>query len=153
MGLLSCKEKNKYLDHVGDLAFNAKIDNKDFLPCSEKFILQYYNFGENIQYNGEKRAIINTFKQNYKPVKSKENVYVTIRFIVNCDGKTGRFRVKTMDMDYNAIVVDKNITNQLLSITKSLNGWKQGIRDGVHFDYYQYLTFKITNGAIESILP
>lgn len=154
LSLWSCGDKMDYPNHIGDLEADESLDAKGFKPCTEEQIYQYYNFGENIQYIGEKRAIINTFKNEFKPSKASHiNGYITIRFVVNCMGQSGRFRVKTLDTNYKPIELDAALTNQILTITKGLEGWKPAKRENLYFDYYQYLTFKITQGRIESILP
>ena len=83
----------------------------------------------------------------------KENAWVRIRFIVNCFGKSDRFRILTANYDYEPIEIDKNITSQLLEITKNLNGWIPKQERGGKIDYYQYLIFKIKDGKIDEILP
>jgi len=149
----SCQDNTGYPNHVGDIEKDSHLDSKDFKPCTDGQVYQYYNFGNNIQYKGEKRALINTFKREFKNQSADINGYVTIRFIVNCMGETGRFRVKTLDGDYKPIDMNKSLVDQLLSITKNLDGWLPGASGDLHYDYYQYLTFKITEGQIKSILP
>jgi hypothetical protein len=58
-----------------------------------------------------------------------------------------------MDMNYLPSKFDDTIVNQLLSITKSLDGWVLGEYKGKNYDYYQYLTFKIINNKLIEILP
>jgi len=78
---------------------------------------------------------------------------IRIRFIVNCAGDTGRFRILGMDKDYKQKEFSPSITDQILSITKSLTGWKTKTSNGETYDYYQYLIFKIDKGQIKEILP
>jgi hypothetical protein len=156
--LYSCGQKKEvnsnYPAHVGDILFNKETDDTDFKICNEDRVFQYYNLQKGFQYKGEKAEIINHFRIGYKPVdKKSESGYVTIRFIVNCAGETGRFRVEEMDMGYNPKTFDKNITDQLVSLTKKLNGWVKGEHGNMILDYYQYLTFKIEDGKLTEILP
>lgn len=152
--ILSCGPATKELpDHVGDIEPDSTIDDFGFIPCNENYILQYYNFGQNIQYKGEKWALVNEINDRYKPVNTDDSGYITIRFVVNCDGKTGRFRLTVLDQDYKPHKMNTKITAQLMDIVKSTNGWKPGKLDGADFDYYQYLTFKIEKGEINSIIP
>ena len=51
------------------------------------------------------------------------------------------------------ISINKDISEQLLNITKSLDGWVIGKHEGKAYDYYQYLTFKIEDGELIEILP
>lgn len=155
----SCKLSNDtavkdYLGHVGDTVFDPKVDDDGFKVCHEDMVLQYYNFSNAIQYEGEKYAIEQAFKKNYKLDKiSGENGFVSIRFIVNCEGDTGWFRVEQVDEAYEYKTFDESIIRTLLEITKSLDGWKKGEARDYVYDYYQYLTFKIEDGWITEITP
>lgn len=142
-----------FLRHVGDIPFNPDLDDVNFKLCNEKHAQQYYAFGNSIHYKGEKGTLIREFQQKYTLKGVKDSGYITIRFIVNCQGETGRFRVIEMDKDYKETSLNPQIAKQLLQITQGLEGWKIAESDGNVFDYYQYLTFKITNGKIEHILP
>ncbi len=160
LGAISCQTSEKsveivYPRMIGDSEFDPAQDSPDFVLChTERSVIQYYAIGEKT-YIGEKRAIIESFEKNYDPaIVKKESGLIRIRFIVNCNGNTGRFRINGMDPSYNERVFDPEITNQLLAITKSLKDWKiypEG--DKRKRDYYMYLTFKIVDGQIKEILP
>lgn len=141
------------LRNVGDIPEDPQIDERDFKVCNPDETFQYYNFSKGLQYKGEKAAI----KKKFQSVQSKGNTadhgYITIRFIVNCEGKTGRFRIQQMDMNYQPDKFPDELVQKLLSTTKSLNGWEIGMYEGVARDYYQYLTFKIENGELKEIMP
>ncbi|HKK38289.1 MAG TPA: hypothetical protein VJ949_02605, partial [Cryomorphaceae bacterium] len=82
-----------------------------------------------------------------------ESGWVRIRFVVNCRGESGRFRMICSDEHYESREFDARITDQLMAITKSLDGWKP-LPDSENPDeYYQYLVFKIENGDLIEILP
>ena len=159
--LFSCKTEQKtdneieYLRWVGDIEQNNTTDKPDFRICNgEEQILQYFNLGAGPLYPEEKSALIKTFESKYKPVKDTgQNGLIRIRFVVNCEGKAGRFRILQADNDYNEIEFDKRITNQLLEITKAIDSWKIMYRQEVPVDYYSYLIFKTDNGRITEILP
>lgn len=57
--------------------------------------------------------------------KSKDSGMVRIRFIVNCKGQPGRFRMISAGYDYKEKQLDKAITDQLMSITKGLSGLEE----------------------------
>lgn len=158
MTLYSCaqtqEKKVGYPLQVGDIDFNPKIDGPNFKLCDETRVLQYYNFGKGLQYNGEKIAIHEHFQKGLKTKEKKgETGVLTIRFIVNCSGQTGRFRIQGMDNNYNEKKFDDTITNQVLSLTRKLEGWMAGEIEGNKYDYYQYLSFKIENGKLIEIMP
>jgi hypothetical protein len=149
--------KESYPQRVGDINFDPLIDDQSFKICDEKQTAQYYNFSKGFHYKGEKYEIIKIFKEKYHPgmIGDKEGGtgYITIRFLVNCEGKTGLFRVQEMNLNYLPAKFDESIKSQLLEITKSLDGWLVGEYDGKNFDYYQYLTFKLDNYKLLEILP
>jgi len=159
--LSSCQsdKKNKptqeYLRWVGDIEQNDQIDKPEFKVCNgDDKILQYFNVGEGPVYEGEKSTILNTFKSKYKPLSDKEqNGFVRIRFIVNCNGKAGRFRVLQSDYNYQEFNFDERIITQLLDITKGIENWHIIYEREIAFDYYMYFIFKITDGQLTEILP
>ncbi|MDQ6469903.1 hypothetical protein RB619_04535 [Flavobacterium sp. LHD-80] len=157
--LISCgQEKSEtgpgYPDYVGDIGFNAEMDNKDFELCFEKHIFQYFNTGNGLEYDGEKSAIEKEFAEKYKSeIIKNETGLIRINFVVSCKGKTDRFRLIGMDENYNEKFFVKSITEQLMGITKSLKGWKGKKYSEKEIDYYQYLIFKIENGQLKEILP
>jgi hypothetical protein len=154
---LSCfsqKSKTNYLKDVGDIKYDKTIDDSNFKICDTMSSNQYYSFSEGFRYVGDKSKIIETFRNEYKSnTHQLKTGYITIRFLINCEGKSGLFRIHQMDMNYLPSKFDDNVVNQLLSITKSLDGWVLGEYKGKIYDYYQYLTFKIINNKLIEILP
>ncbi|MCB0546926.1 MAG: hypothetical protein KDD19_05010 [Phaeodactylibacter sp.] len=143
---------------VGDIPFDQAMDGPEFKLCGhESSTKQYYVRGSSLLpagYKGEKRALEKAVLEQYAfPVSASENGYVTIRFVVNCRGESGRFRVEQMDFNYQPVRFDPGLVQQLLEITRKLDGWIPVGRDGRTYDFYQYLTFKVRNGQIEKILP
>jgi hypothetical protein len=159
--LLGCQsekkivEKKEYSRWVGDIEKNDKLDDPDFKTCNgEDEILQYFNLGKGPVYFGEKSTILNIFKSKFKPLTGKnQNGLVRIRFVVNCEGKAGRFRILQSDYNYEAISFHKKIITQIVDITKAIDTWKILNRNEVPVDYYFYLIFKISDGKIIEILP
>lgn len=147
--------KQEYLRWIGDIEQNDQIDKLGFKVCNgNDGILQYFNLGEGPVYSGEKSTILNAFKSRYKPLIDKDqNGLIRIRFVVNCEGKSGRFRVLQSDYNYQEIQFDERIVTQLADITKGIEKWEVLYRSEVPVDYYMYLIFKITNGQLTEILP
>ncbi|MEG0927765.1 hypothetical protein [Chryseobacterium sp.] len=158
--LISCQaEKNtgKYPDTVGDTVFNEKLDDADFKKCgvgkNRPFSFQYYHGQPPVDYKGEKIAIVEKLKKENISSEKEINGYVTVRFLVNCEGKTGWFRLKHMNSELKDTILDEELENNLLKFTKSLNGWMPKEVKGLKIDYYQYLTYKIENGQVSEVLP
>lgn len=144
----------RYLSKVGDTEFLAETDGEEFQPCHPDLAFQYYNFDQTTGFEGEKIAIDRYFRENYKAENLRdESGYFTIRFIVNCEGKSGWFRTEAMDFSYQPTKFKSSISDQLLQLTRELDGWKVAMVEEEKYDYYQYLTFKIENGQLIEILP
>jgi|SRR5690606_4046578 len=150
------EDKEDYLRWIGDIEQNNEMDDTEFKACmGDENILQYFHLQEGPMYYGEKPGIQNTFNTKYKPVTgNNQNGYIRIRFVVNCEGKAGRFRILQSDYDYNEIQFDESIVDQLLEITKGMENWEilYG-NEKIPIDYYLYLIFKINDGQITEILP
>ncbi len=144
---------NHYLRHIGDISFDATQDKHSFYLCDSSDIRQYHNFHNGLQYNGEKNAIIREFGEKYANPGLTENGFIRIRFVVNCKGETGRFRLLSSDQNFKPNSFSPKITNQLIEISKSLDDWKILPDTNNASDYYQYLSFKISDGQIIEILP
>lgn len=157
--LFSCQSEKSvtvYPNQVGDIVFDKNIDHPDFKRCMDKdYGIQYYsiNNSNGLQYKGEKFAIIQELEKLNLSSPKKTTGYITIRFVVNCEGKTGLFRIQQMNENYLEEKPDKDFSAKLLNFTKSLNGWIPIEIRGKKLDYYQYLTYKITDGKVSEILP
>jgi len=139
--------------NTGDIAYNAALDDSTFIICNPKVVFQYYNTGS--YYRQHKREIEHYFKSRYHPTiqSAGQTGYLTIRFIINCSGRTGRFRMYELDAYYKPYQFDAAISSQLLKLTKELQGWQPALYKNTIYDSYQYVTFKLKKGAIECVLP
>ena len=147
--------ENQHTNNVGDIKFDPKIDDPNFKICNKNESFQYYNFSKGFQYKGEKYEILKIWDEKYSKVEScsKENGYITVKFLINCEGKTGLFRIQEMDEYYNESLFNKELVYDIFSFVKNLDGWIINTYEGKTVDYYQYLTFKIENGKVKEILP
>lgn len=155
--VLSCKEKEStFIPHgdIGDIYFNSDIDDPSFKVCYEHLSIQFNYHKIGFVYEGEKSALIEHFKKNYNyKIEKGQSGYITIRFVINCEGKPGRFRVSEMDFDLTEKKFSSRIREKLLNTTKNAPGWIVYKHKDKPYDYYQYLVFKIQNGQIQEILP
>lgn len=154
---LSCSEtksQKEYFNDLGEIPFDGQLDDKNFKLCNEDMTIPFNYGGFGLVYEGEKKQLVKTInnKFNYPQTKGQTG-YITVRFIINCEGQTGRFRVIEMDLNLKQKKFDKNISTQILNITKELDGWKSLQRWEKKWDVQQYLTFKFENGILIDILP
>lgn len=139
---------------IDDIVPDSTLDGSDFKTCNaDEQIIQYFNDGKSLQYKGGKPDIDSIFFSAYQAVKKNQSGLIRIRFVVNCLGETGRFRLISCDPDYQPFQFTPEISDQLMQITKSMKGWQPKIWKSMEIDYYQYLVFKIENGKLTHILP
>lgn len=146
-------KKKEFLRNVGDIEFDESKDDPNFKVCNDQKCFQYFNSPNGYPYKGEKIAVESFVKTSVETSPTNENGYITVRFIVNCEGKSGRFRIEEMSFDLEKKKFSKELVDKLLKATKELDGWIIASNGSVNFDYYQYLTFKIENGIIVEVLP
>jgi len=140
-------------DEVGDLSFDPSRDDPAFSVCNIHQVLQYYNTRS--YYNDHKKEILAYFLNGFKEGSDRKDQdgYLTIRFIINCKGETGWFRVLELDSSYHAFHFLEKISGQLLELTKQLKGWEPAAYKDKVYDSYQYITFRIRNGKIIRFSP
>lgn len=151
----SIPEEVTYPRMIGDIAADSLLDDPDFILCNgDDRVVQYYALGEKT-YEREKWASDKVFREQYKmPEIEDASGLIRVRFIINCEGKAGRFRLISMDTEYVEKEFDSRITDQILTITKSLDGWKIfKNKNQQPVEYYQYLIFKLKEGQLIEILP
>jgi len=159
--LLSCfaacsqnsTDVQKFPEQVGDITFDAAIDDPAFTVCNPKVVFQYYNTGS--YYKDHKKEIAQYFTSRYvRPADTLyQTGYLTIRFIINCKGETGRFRMYELDGNYQPFHFNQKIGEQLMALAKQVKGWQPALYKEKTYDSYQYITFRIRNGNIITITP
>jgi hypothetical protein len=142
-------EKSNLVYHIQP---DQSLDDPLFTVCDLNTAFAYYGYDTHTK--RDKRELINYFTQGYHtPDGISDTGYVTIRFMVNCMGVPGRFRVLTFDNDYQEIVFSNEVTSQLLALTKNVKDWQPIMYNNTTRDSYCYFLFKINNGKLIDILP
>lgn len=130
-------------------------DDSDFTICNhERRIMDYYNSTPDGRYLHGKRAMMDTIYSNLD--KSKlfdQEGMLTFRFVVNCEGKAGRFIAKGYGVSYQPMTFRSETIDHLYGILQKLNEWRPVVLQEESRDAYFYITFKISNGEIINILP
>lgn len=151
------QEIKEYPDKIGDIAFDPKLDDPNFKVCDEDLVVQHYApyySALSALYEGDKPAIERAIRGAFpEGLKSKQSGYITIRFIVNCKGETGRYRPEQMSLDYKTMKFAKSTFSTISNTIKNLDGWMPMEVEGRTYDYYVYVSVKIENGEIINILP
>src|SRR5687767_6853655 len=98
---LNAKEK------IGWIPFDKNLDSLNFKVCDELNIEEYYQvnplYGEGMP---SIRKYISAHQQLLESLCEKDG-YVIVRFVINCEGQTDRYRAKFMSLNYT----DENTVN------------------------------------------
>ena len=134
------------------IAFDSNVDHEELELCNKDKILQYYSSGTN--YVGGKRAIKNEILPliNEKKIEfDSSNGYITIRFIVNCNGEIGLLRANEIDDDLKSTKYSQTNIDELKNVVSTLDNWEvQNLKD-IKYDSYYFINFKIEEGVITDI--
>ncbi|WP_420576761.1 hypothetical protein [Ekhidna sp.] len=130
-------------------------DDTEFTLCGHEIrIADYYNSTPDGRYLHDKRAMMDTIFTNLDKSKLEDqNGSLVFRFVVNCEGKAGRFIAKGYDVNYQPMEFRKETVEHLYSILKKLEDWRPVVIGDEGRDAYYYINFKIENGEIIDILP
>lgn len=118
--------------------------------------LQYYQFtGKNAKSSQQILAEWRSFFK--KTTDFKESGFLTIRFVVNCNGEPRVYRFYEMDLDYRKKTFPDALKTQVWAFVQQLGGFPKGVytHQNKKYDvnYYYYFIFKIRNGEFETIAP
>lgn len=136
----------KLTHQVGDITFERNHDSNEFKLCNEETIFQYYSI--DTDYESGKRAIKQKLQKQFSNTYLAETGLLTIRFILNCEGLTGRFRAKMIDSSLKDIDISKYNLSPLFLAISELKDWNVGtIRNEPQNSYYQ-ISFKLNEGQL-----
>ncbi len=123
-----------------------------FKPCKPQYISEY--FALNCKYPVSSAKLLERVQQFYqKPTGNTQTGFITFRFLVNCEGKTGWYQVFQTDSQYQTYTFDPAIVAQLKKFVEQLDQWKPGKWESDTFNYFAYFTFKINAGNVENLIP
>lgn len=146
------RPSSNYLEHVGDIPFDPSKDDPGFVICDTQQVIQYY--GTTSWYKDNKKEIAQFLTSRFAPSDTlNQTGYITIRFVINCKGETGRFRMYELDSSYHNFHFSEKISGQLLQLVKQVKGWQPAKYSNFIMDSYQHIIFRIRNGKIISISP
>jgi hypothetical protein len=142
-------------DNVGDIAFDPALDDPSFHLHDSTRVFQYYNGAS--YWLDHKDSITQFIRSHYHPpantTTANANGWLTIRFIINTEGRTGRFRIQEMDSAYQPTHFDPQISQTLLAAVKDWPYWRPKHYKDMRFDSYQYISFRLRKGRITTISP
>ncbi|MEM8894363.1 MAG: hypothetical protein AAGC88_07290 [Bacteroidota bacterium] len=130
-------------------------DDTDFELCGHEIdIADYYNSTPQGTYVHNKRAMLDTIEAHLDKAKlAGPSGMLTFRFVVNCEGKVGRFIVQGYDQAYQKTTFNQETVDHLFGIIQRLEEWQPVVIRDQPMDAYFYITFKLKDGEITDILP
>lgn len=144
---------NAYSRNVGDISYDAIIDQAGISACDSSRIVPFY--GYEVRYDGNHVAVnehcLKLFKE--KPEYQNYSGYVMLRFLVNCKNETGMYRAISFDESFREISCPEILKKDLIEIAKALKGWQHAVYEGKDYDSFMTLNFKMDHGNILQILP
>lgn len=134
---------------------NTLDDHSEFKLCNaESRIAQYYGCKKRGELSGGKGAWWRVLKRKLNPTKLlTESGYLTYRFVINCNGETGRFVINGADLNYNKKQFASEAVDHLYNIVSKEINWQHCHGNYRELDSYAYITFKLKDGEIIEILP
>ncbi len=141
------KSKQKYLADIGDTIFNPSLDDAKFKFCDSSNVLHKRAY---VKYTGGTKILENDIISQYKikPEYRTFNGYFIVRFAVNCNDETGRFRWEVVNADFEETTPPKGLEKHIIDILKGLNKWNHPFYNKKDYDGYTYIIVKIENGNI-----
>ena len=144
---LNVKEK------IGWIPFDKSLDDSNFKVCDELNIEEYYqvnpSYGEGMP---GIRKYISAHKQILESLCEKDG-YVIVRFVINCQGQTDRYRTKFMSLNYtDENTVNAELQKKIIQLTRNMGNWTPGKYDGKTYDCYQHLKFLFKNSQLVDVL-
>ncbi len=132
------------------------LTQESFSPCDENpaEYFDYYNGTPAAHFKGKKGGLWALLHEYIKPeLLEGESGYLSVRFLVNCQGETGYFTTEMSDLDYQEYTFPESLTQHLVAFTSSLKSWQATHIQGEARDSYAYIIYKIVDGKITEILP
>lgn len=136
-----------YMEHIGDTPFDSKLDDVNFKFCDTTNVLHHRG---RISYTGGTPAMEKELIASYKKQPEFESFtgYFFIRFAVNCNNESGRYRWEIVDEDFKETTCSTSLEKEIITKVKSLQYWNHPIYKGESHDGYTFLIIKIENGNI-----
>ncbi|MEM8586098.1 MAG: hypothetical protein AAGF87_17630 [Bacteroidota bacterium] len=135
---------------------NETLDRgTNFSSCdSSDQIVDYYNGNPDGAPVGRKRTLEKLTADMWDfAERSGVSGYLTLRFVLNCEGEVGWFVTEQADLDFGATTFPPDIIQRAKDIIESVPEWQPTKIYGESRDSYAYITFKLQDAQVIDILP
>lgn len=141
----------EYPEFIGEIDADDRLDDPRFKLCDSTMLVQsrlalsYEGGLAQLEEKG-KKALGN--RENYK----KYSGYVMVRFIINCQKETGRFRFQTLDEQFLVQDCPQELKQQVQQFIEGLDKWVFLRAEDQGKDHSKYLNFKFEQGQLTNII-
>lgn len=148
---LFCVGTAAYAQNVGDIPFDPKTDNPRFQLCNPRWVWQGYQLKTKM--DETPLLVAREFKAQFKSKDEwkNESGLIRVRFIVNCQGQSDRFRLLELDFDLKDKKFNESLTAHVLNIARSIQ-WPARRAQQQTVDYYHHFSIRIVDGQLIDII-
>ncbi|MBX2829092.1 MAG: hypothetical protein KTR22_13080 [Flavobacteriaceae bacterium] len=150
---LACENKEEvsigYENQIGDTHYVAGLDTEEFEFCDSTNVLHKRAY---VGYHGGTQALLEELNGFYDDrfIPTNFEGFFIVRLGVNCNGQPGRFRIESLDTQFNPLEENKEWEDYILSLSRRLKNWKKPYYRGQFYDGYTFFILKFNNGKMEN---
>lgn len=95
-----------------------------------------------------------TIRSNYHPKDEwkNESGIIRVRFLVNCQGQSDRYRLLELDFDLKEKKFSESLRAHVMSVAKQIQWPARRNNHQEIVDYYHHFTLRITNGQLSDVV-
>jgi len=141
----------QYPDQFGEIGFDEELDDAAFELCDTSTMV---HSRVSLNYEGGRKRIEEICKQQVNVAENAYayNGYILVRFLVNCNGESDRFRIETLDEGFEQKACPDALVSLVENAVRSLNEWLVIKPENVGKDHSKYLNFKMIDGQVNAII-
>jgi len=147
------EDKNKYPHYIGHINPQTSVLNDDFTLCDSERIYGTHHGMPKKAFHISKKHFRKTILAVYDSSKYSDSGYLNFRFLVNCEGKPGKFEINELNLDLEKTDLNDDMVSELLTLTSDKKHWNVFYVKELPRNYYMYILYRIENGKITEILP
>jgi len=122
--------------------------------CDSRYLLYYYQ--ANTKYPASAMTVLSEVRE-FLTSRGKiysGSGYITLRFIVDCEGKIYKVKVLQVDENYKTCRFDKQFVSDLNDYIHTLDRWEKNLSvyDLKNVNYIAYISFRIKNGEVVNVV-
>ncbi|TVZ56693.1 hypothetical protein OD91_1989 [Lutibacter sp. Hel_I_33_5] len=147
------EDLKKYPKYIGFIDEKTSLLN-DMKLCGEKKILGKHHGLPKYAFYKNKGYFRKNILSKYNSKKFSDSGYLNFRFLINCEGKAGWFKITKMNLDLEETNLNDEMVNELLELTSNSENWNElSFENEKKYNYHMYILYRIENGKIVEILP